>query len=398
MEISSPSPQTTLARLEVGNSAVKISPPSSAPNDQANNHSSTLASSQLSYLAQVVKLISNTNIASVKILSTLQTIQIESADKLKPGQLIRIIPEAGGLKLTANPQQTIDQILRLLLPRQGSIKDALSNLVKMIPDPQTVHPKGTVSDAKANEIMNIVAALVKQLPSRGEIVKPELLKQLIQNTGLFHSRESVAEKPVFAQNQTFKSTIPLVQSLLPILKALFQNSPENAKSEGSNRIADLIARIILNQIRPLNNVVGEEVETRRLELIARNDNQIDGFNIQFTSPKANQQKENWSKNPSNEEALSLTRKWTVRLSFNFPELGKITAIIHLSAEKQLEMNFWTERSTTFYLIEEHRQKFQKKVGLRMETEGISGLKIKVFEGEAPSFEEKISSSLINEIV
>jgi hypothetical protein len=271
MEILSQSIQKASVSLASGIRPAKISAPPSSSNQQ-------------SYLAQVIKLMANTNFASVKVLSTLQTIQIESTNKLNPGQLISITPQGRELILQTNVQQTADQILRLLLPRQGSIREALVSLVRTIlnneassHEDRSPNMAAHQRQGKTQETNNLVSALVKQLPTRTEIVKPELLKQLIQNTGLFHAREGISDKPLTPQSALAQKTNTLGQSLLPILKVLLQNNSFEGKSELYGRIADLIARIILNQIRPLNNLAGDDVESRRSELVARNENQLDGF-------------------------------------------------------------------------------------------------------------------------
>jgi len=154
---------------------------------------------------------------------------------------------------------------------------------------------------------------------------------------------------------------------------------------------------MLSQMRSLNPLEGDDTDIRRTELLARSDNQIDSFHIQFSAPKTRNEKENGNKNNENENQRTMERRWTVRLSFDFQSLGSMTAIIVLSAEKQLEMKFWSERPETLLLINEHRKAFQNQLQEKMASQGIE-LSMEVFKGKAPQQDVAISSSLVDEQV
>jgi len=343
------------------------------------------------FLAQVLKQLPGTNFISVKLLSSLQMLQIENTRNLKPGQLIQLSAVGGELKLQSNPKETADQILRLLLPKQGSVKDALTVLLKSLGlSIQT----GVVKREQGSnpEITRLVENIVKQLPQWGEIIKPTVLKKLIQNTGLLSPPPANSNNTQGFQGKT------IGQSLLPILKSLLlsnSNQVDTKTQETGARLTELIARVMLSQMRPQNRLEKEEIDTRRAELLARGENQIDSFHIQFSGPKPRE--EEWDKDSEYRNQSLTERKWTVRLSFDFQELGSITAIIVLSAEKRLEMNFWSERPETLLLINQHRRKFENQLQDKMEAQGIE-LSMAVFEGRAPQQESAIHSQLIPSLI
>ena len=137
---------------------------------------------------------------------------------------------------------------------------------------------------------------------------------------------------------------------------------------------------------------------RRSEVVARSESQLDGFQIQFLAPRIPHDRPCSDQDSEAAQQIAAVKKWTVRLSFDFPELGKISALISLAAETRLEMNFWCQRSGTVALIQSRLAKLQRKLKSRLKSQGVKDLTIAVHEGEVPTRSPLVASHLINEVV
>ena len=367
---------------------------------------------QPQFLAQVLKILANNTAADVKILNTRQIIQLQPSVPLAKGQLVLLQQTTTGIKLQADAKATATQLMRLLIPKQGTVKNALSSIVRTLPPMGAESNKNTAQDREINkgteDIARLIKSVISKLPSRQQVANPEQLKAFINASGL----SPLAGRPtsVAASSATVDvektaapnlPQTPLGQLLIPLLKALLQMSPKQntrVHKEQTAALTEALSRILLNQIRIPGLADGDELNSRRMEIVARHENQLDGFQLQFLAPRVNPDREYSEQTSGKQGADAAEKKWIVNLHFEFPELGKITALIALTAEKHLEMSFWSDRPHTFTLINSQRKKFQKKLQKRLKTLGIESLKIEVFAGEAPLRQPLVASHLVNEIV
>ena len=394
-------------------SLVNISPAGNNPSINATLDALPVKiETQRQFLAQVLKIMADSSLVEVKILKSRELIQLRASIPVKPGQLVLLISTKNGLELQSDSSQAVKHLLRLLLPKQGSIKQALTSLMRATAARSEPEKPNTGKDINA-----IVQRVVQQLPVRQEIIKPELLRQIINNFGLIRlpsqssSATATSSGPSSAVlaaisngspvNPSVSLQTPIGQLLIPFLKNLLQpgavTTNRFATAQIRERVTEMLARIMLNQIKPQQANTGDEVEIRRTEIVARNENQLDSFQMQFIPPRQLTQKETEGEAGAQEQG-KMEKKWTVRLSFDFPELGQITTFIVLANNHHLEMNFWIDRPGTFALVKSKREKLQRRLTKQLKSQGIDALKIEVFAGEAPQRATPlVASHLVNEV-
>ena len=136
--------------------------------------------------------------------------------------------------------------------------------------------------------------------------------------------------------------------------------------------------------------------------MTRGDNQLDSFQLQFQLTRGNASIVDEKDGNSAEQKKSSDKKWTVKLDFDFPVLGRITTYILLTSNTQLEMNFWSNRPKTYALIKSKRNALRRRLKKHLGANGIEVCKIDVFEGDPPedatsSGNRLVASHLVNEV-
>ena len=157
---------------------------------------------------------------------------------------------------------------------------------------------------------------------------------------------------------------------------------------------DTVARLVLAQMRP-QLVEPDNAESRRFELMLRSESSIDGIQISIeTTPLRTEAKE---QEQFEEGHAEQEKKWTVRLAFDFPELGPVTAFIMLMGNTRVELQFWATRPATKRLIEDRQRRLTQRLSEQLDEQGINDLTFSVFEGE-PAPRPNVTTELLHEIV
>ena len=405
-------------------------------------------------LAQVL----NTNQEGVTQLKTLpagQTLQLQTASRLTPGQLVIVELSAGQVRLDSQSQQVAAQLLRQLLPLSGSLKTALLAAVATALSAQTALSSTTTLNAAAaagtasnlgQTIANHQSLLAGgatlpaglRPPSQGvstatQPIIPGDLAQLLQKngTGKLASHDLLQQLASTVSPGSGKAATELTQQLSQILKQL----PDSATLRDSGQIANLLApgasqnaliKLLLPLLKsvlqtPINKPVdqdqlpklsqllaramlsairapgsGQEAEVGRGEWLSRFEHNLDSFQFELGIVRERYEDAK-QRSGDGTKTDNKVRQWTVRLAFDFEELGLITAFVVLTNNRQLEMNFWTECTDTRIQIEQFKQRFQSRLDLALSPHGIEQLEIGVHEGEPPPSKPQVTTQLVSEV-
>jgi hypothetical protein len=279
----------------------------------------------------------------------------------------------GGSPLTA-PSQGISQTTQQLIP---------GNLARLLP------ATGTTQTTNG-DLLQPLASLAGLGKSPTELTQhlAQILKQLPDTAGL---RDSSQIANLLTPGA---SPSPLIKLLLPLLKSvLLAPVTKPIDQEQLPRLTQLLARAMLAAIRAPGG--GQEAEIGRGEWLSRFEHNLDSF--QFELGIVKERYEDKHQRPgAGSKTDNKVRQWTVRLAFEFEELGLITAFVVLTNNRQLEMNFWTEREDTRAQIEQCRQRFRSRLDQALSPHGIEQLEIGVHEGEPPPSRPQVTTQLVNE--
>ena len=188
---------------------------------------------------------------------------------------------------------------------------------------------------------------------------------------------------------------PLLKLVLPLLKSVLMTSPSGQpEQEQLPKLSQLLARTLLSAIRAPG--AGPESELGRGELLSRFENSLDTFQFELGIVRERYSGEK-PQAEDEESTINKVRQWTVRLSFEFEELGLVTAFVVLTNQSQIEMNFWAERDDTRKQIEQQRQQFRSRLDNVLSPHGIERLEIGVHEGDPPPPKSQVTTQLVNEI-
>jgi hypothetical protein len=245
----------------------------------------------------------------------------------------------------------------------------MSNVLSQLAQVLSANPKQSINQP--------LAALLNALPQTQTLREPGQIASLLQPS---------------AQS-------PLVKLMLPLLKSVLLTPPLNSQEQEKRqellpRLNQLLARGLLSGIRAPG--AGPEAELGRGEWLSRHDNAIDNLQFQLGVVRERSSEEDQNRAPGTEEQNQV-RRWTVRLAFDFEELGLITTYVVLVDNRALEMNFWAERPATKLKLEAYQQKFHKKVQRVLSEHGIERLAIDVLDGDPPSSKPQVTTQLVNEI-
>ena len=141
---------------------------------------------------------------------------------------------------------------------------------------------------------------------------------------------------------------------------------------------------------------GQEAEVGRGEWLSRFEHNLDSFQFELGIVRERYEDAK-QRSGDGTKTDNKVRQWTVRLAFDFEELGLITAFVVLTNNRQLEMNFWTECTDTRIQIEQFKQRFQSRLDLALSPHGIEQLEIGVHEGEPPPSKPQVTTQLVSEV-
>ena len=254
-------------------------------------------------------------------------------------------------------------------PNSTGHPDAKLNLLSQVAQMLTANPKQPINQP--------LAELINGLPQTQSLREPGQIAALLQPN---------------AQSPLVKLMLPLLKSVL--LTPPLNNTEQEKRQELLPRLNQLLARGLLSGIRAPG--AGPEAELGRGEWLSRHDNAIDNLQFQLGVVRERNPEEDQNQTHG-KEAQGQVRRWTVRLAFDFEELGLITAYVVLVDNRALEMNFWAERPTTKQKLEAYQQKFHKKVQQVLSEHGIERLAIDVLDGDPPSSKPQVTTQLVNEI-
>lgn len=286
--------------------------------------------------------------------------------------------------LTAENQQQVvsKEALRQILPKQQAIAEFFANLRPPVPQNQQHQTP------LAQQALQTLQALQAGAGARVDIMTPEGVKKLLQNSGLFFesklattnnakqaegdfkgnllqllgllgkqnkqtnpSTQSVqsgqtsqsvnADKTVI--NQTQQLPLSPKQTLLtkanntasshPSLLALFSGEEEISKLR--QQVESAIARVQLNQLNSLP-VNEQEPQAWLFELPIKDKETTDVFSLKIAEEE-------------NQEDLDEQKRWAISLSFDLAGLGNMHARISLTGEK-VSASLWAEEDQTFDLL------------------------------------------------
>jgi hypothetical protein len=161
-------------------------------------------------------------------------------------------------------------------------------------------------------------------------------------------------------------------------------------------VADMLGKLLLNQLQPLmQRADATDSEMRRADLLVRNDQQLDSFNLQFSRVDlpATRIKED-AADASNQPNGEKTRAWRVKLTFHLQRLGEVSAIVNYTEGKTLSTSIWSKSADTFALMREHQSQLQERLTTSLQDSGID-IQIDVRQGTPSNTPGNLSSHLVD---
>jgi hypothetical protein len=335
-----------------------------------------------------------------------------------PGAMASSNPATGSHFSTGQPQRDL---------AMGPIR--LANTTTMSNNPAT--PAGT-KNATPNPVataapdqrppapeaaMTLVRTLISNLPQRGQL-DASAIRDFIRLASLLPAtRDSAKGQPASEERTTnLTSTASLnpataarpglLTLLLQIARALTPGDALAAGAVTDNRalsdtqlrkpVADMLGKLLLNQLQPLmQRADANDSEMRRVDLLVRNDQQLDSFNLQFSRVDlpATRIKED-DADASNHANGEKIRAWRVKLTFHLQRLGEMSAIVNYTEGKTLSTSIWSDSADTFALLHEHQSQLQERLATSLQDSGIDIL-INVHQGKPSNTPGNLSSHLVD---
>ncbi|MFT5803734.1 MAG: hypothetical protein ACI9R8_000771 [Candidatus Paceibacteria bacterium] len=265
--------------------------------------------------------------------------------------------------------------------------------------------------------MTLVRTLISNLPQRGQL-DATAIRDFIRLASLLPATRDPATGQPTSEERTTNATSTaslnpataarpgLLTLLLQIARAL---TPGDALAAGAvtgdralsgtqlrKPVADMLSKLLLNQLQPLmHRGDATDSEMRRVDLLVRNDQQLDSFNLQFSRVDlpATRMKEDDADAP-NQANGEKTRAWRVKLTFDLQRLGEVSAIINYTEGKTLSTSIWSNSADTFALLHEHQSQLQERLATSLQNSGIDIL-IDVYQGTPSHTPGNLSSHLVD---
>jgi hypothetical protein len=265
--------------------------------------------------------------------------------------------------------------------------------------------------------MTLVRTLISNLPQRGQL-DATAIRDFIRLASLLPAtRDPASGQPASEErttnatstaslNPTIAARPGLLTLLLQIARAL---TPGDALAAGAitgdralsgtqlrKPVADMLGKLLLNQLQPLmQRSDPTDGEMRRVDMLVRNDQQLDSFNLQFSRVDlpATRVKED-DADASSHANGGKTRAWRVKLTFHLQRLGEVSAIVNYTEGKTLSTSIWSDSADTFALMREHQSQLQERLATSLQDSGID-IQIDVLQGTPPSTPGNLSSHLVD---
>lgn len=442
---SGPNPATVPGQF-VSEKTASLGSSSAASLDSSSGNASAARGDVLTRLLAQVLAIRRDGLLQLQSLGDGKITNLQSNQTVQVGQLVLLEVRSSGatkeLNLLTQGQALATQILRLLAPHAGNLQSKFAEVT------QTTSPQARSTDlvgpgslptakrdsadslsAGLTKLIHSIGVIPKQLPKGAPIEQGTILQSL---KALLSARASTSEQaprdPSTTTGQVqdtrglnLTSALPLttqfieparinaslqpgqppalLKLILPLLRGTLQRAPVTAEQAQTrdaqlSAMTQLAARVLLGALRAPN--AGNEAEVSRFETLSRFDQSIDSLQIELNVVKENIRDKESNSDGEGEETQPQVKQWRVRLAFEFPELGLITAFILLRAEQQLEVQFWSERPETRSKLEQYQSRFSDKLEQVLSHHGIKTLEVGVFDGTPPPSRQAITSQLVDE--
>ena len=434
----------------------RISAAERVPSELPGRQTSEAQAATERLLAQVVAQRKD-GLIQLRTVSGNSLVNLQSQIQVKPGQLILLEKSLsnGRTKLSLQTQlrPLTEQILRLLVPNGGDLRAKFSlaaqlpHLPNSLPTTQTVLPNtsqnglfsflkqpvgtsqtnspsasiasqnlasgplsgqasgslngppGTSNTQIGNSLLQKLQTFIapNQNPPAKEsaplLKEPSGLLQSLMSTSQLRQPAQIA--PLLQPGQTpalLKLVMPLLQTNLA--RVPLNSDQQQQRDAQTTALTQLAARILLGAMRAPNS--GNEVEVSRGEWLTRFEQNLDSLQVELNVVRDPVKEREGGDAKTEEEPSGKVRQWRVRLAFEFDELGLITAFVLLSADKKMEVQFWSELDATRVKLEQYTLKFNDQLDQAVTQYGVEQLEIGVFEGTPPPSRQSISSQLIDE--
>jgi len=265
--------------------------------------------------------------------------------------------------------------------------------------------------------MTLVRTMISNLPQRGQL-DATAIRDFIRLASLLPATRDPASGQPASEERTTNATSTaslnpataarpgLLTLLLQIARTL---TPGDALAAGAvtgdralsgtqlrKPVADMLGKLLLNQLQPLmQRSDAADSDMRRVDLLVRNDQQLDSFNLQFSRVDlpATRIKED-AADASNQANGEKTRAWRVKLTFHLQRLGEVSAIVNYTEGKILSTSIWSDNADTFALMREHQSQLQERLATTLQDSGID-IQIDIRQGKPSNTPGNLSSHLVD---
>ena len=265
---------------------------------------------------------------------------------------------------TQREQAAIQDALRTALPNQQPLANSLNQL------------QGAVTQLPQTEISGLVRSMLQLFGLRpGTPEAPQTLRQNVQSGGTQTEAHLAAGKS------------PGKTDMKGLLRQLQQQSadlPVEQRQRMDQLIQTMQSRITHNQLSSLQQWKeapdGSYERVVQLDIPVLNNNQMDNLELRISQERSAQ------------GAHELSTLWRARLHFDLEEFGVIDAEIKLSADEQVQIQFWcNERHAQRYI-----QKQLQEFGQLLQNKGFETPELQCYHGHSPDRQgELIQKNLVD---
>ena len=270
------------------------------------------------------------------------------------GQLISVTRSDKGFQIASSNSGVNQHLLRLLLPNDKPLNRSLSELSLL-----ATRSSATPGPAPTS-VSKTLASILRLIPL-SQNISPDIIRHAVGQSGLF------AQSPRGSSLEGLLLT--LVKQLQPGTD--FTVSGNRATTPGGTEMAattnnmrhlatEALAKILFNQLRPLLDPTTEGSESRRLDLLVRNDDQLNLFDLGISKQVPTLEEEDSAQADDLPDAK--TRRWDVKLNFELDQLGEITVCIRYTDGVSLNLAFWAAQPSTFQLLNQQAHGFREHLG------------------------------------
>ncbi|MFT4633435.1 MAG: hypothetical protein ACI96P_001195 [Candidatus Azotimanducaceae bacterium] len=262
----------------------------------------------------------------------------------------------------------------------------------------------------------LVRSLINNIPQRGQLDAKAIREFVSQASLLPASRDLNLSQPTADERSTSAASTTvapgtaarpgLVTLLLQIARSLAPGDALPAGAVSSDRptsgthlrkpVADMLGKLLINQLQPLmQRLETADSEMRRVDLLVRNDPQLDNFNLQFSRVDlpTTRVKED-APDAGDHAAAEKTRAWRVKLTFHLQRLGEVSAIVNYTEGQTLSTSIWSDNVGTFALMRKHQSQLQERLATSLQDSGIE-IQVDVHQGKPSDTTSHLSSHLVD---